>query len=50
VSKQEVNYLTATDEVPDPNSSAMKKNPVIYKVKPNADGTVSVESDLLDIE
>ena len=49
-SKQEVNYLTATDDVPDPNSSAMKKNPVIYKVKPNADGTVSVESNLLDME
>ena len=49
-SKQEINYLTATDEVPDPNSSAMKKNPVIYKVKPNTDGTVSVESNLLDIE
>ena len=49
-SKQEVNYLTATDDVPDPNSSAMKKNPVIYKIKPNADETVSVESDLLDME
>ena len=49
-SKQEVSYLTTTDEVPDPNSSAMKKNPVIYKIKPNADGTVSVESDLLDME
>lgn len=49
-SKQEVSYLTTTDEVPDPNSSAMKKNSVIYKVKPNADGTVSVESDLLDME
>ena len=49
-SKQEVNYLTTTDEVPDPNSSAMKKNPVIYKIKPNADGTVSVESNLLDME
>ena len=49
-SKQEVNYFTTTDEVPDPNSSAMKKNSVIYKVKPNADGTVSVESDLLDME
>ena len=48
--KQEVSYLTTTDEVPDPNSSAMKKNPVIYKIKPNADGTVSVESDLLDME
>lgn len=48
--KQEVNYLTATDDVPDPNSSAMKKNPVIYKIKPNADETVSVESDLLDME
>ena len=50
MSKQEVSYLVTTDEVPDPNSSAMKKNPVIYKVKPNANGTVSVESDLLDIE
>lgn len=49
-SKQEVNYLTATDEVPDPNSSAMKKNSVIYKVKPNTDGTILVESDLLDME
>lgn len=49
-SKQEVSYLTTTDEVPDPNSSAMKKNPVIYKIKPNADGTVSVESNLLDME
>ena len=49
-SKQEVSYLTTTDEVPDPNSSAMKKNPVIYKIKPNADGTVTVESNLLDME
>ena len=49
-SKQEVSYLTTTDEVPDPNSSAVKKNPVIYKIKPNADGTVTVESNLLDME
>lgn len=49
-SKQEVNYLTTTDEVPDPNSSAMKKNPVIYKINPNADGTVTVESNLLDMD
>lgn len=49
-SKQEVSCLATTDEVPDPNGSAMKKNPVIYKIKPNADGTVSVESDLLDME
>lgn len=49
-SKQEVSYLTTTDEVPDPNSSAVKKNPVIYKINPNADGTVTVESNLLDME
>jgi hypothetical protein len=50
VSKQEVSYLVTTDEVPDPNGSAMKKNLVIYKIKPNADGTVMVESNLLDME
>lgn len=49
-SKQEVSHLTTTDEIPDPNGSAMKKIPVIYKIKPNADGTVSVESNLLDME
>lgn len=48
--EQEATHFTTTDEVPDDKGSGVKKNTIIYKVAHNADGTVSVEGDVPDLE
>lgn len=45
--EEEARYFWISDVVPDPKGAKMKRYNVLYKVTPNADHTITVESDFV---